>query len=230
MIRIQGLSHAFSMGKRGNTTRVPVLHDIDLVVAKEEIVAVTGKSGSGKSTLLNLVGGFIRPTSGEIEIDGCRVTAFGEGQWADFRLRHVGFVFQNYQLIPGMTVFENVELPLVLRKVEPKQRKTLTQEMLERVGLAKFSTFYTGELSGGMQQRVSVARSLIMRPPLILADEPTGSLDRENERLLLDFIRQLNQELKITFLIVTHDEEVASVANRRIHLQDGRIHAGRLAV
>ncbi|HOB86303.1 MAG TPA: ABC transporter ATP-binding protein [Bacillota bacterium] len=223
MIRIKGLSHTYRIGKRGRIIEVPVLHEIDLHVARKEIVAVTGRSGSGKSTLLNLISGFIRPSAGEIEIDGCPVTRFSEGEWADFRLQKIGFIFQNYQLIPGMTVYENVELPMVLRKVEPKQRRRLAEEMLERVGLAEFAAFYGDELSGGMQQRVSVARSLVLRPPLILADEPTGSLDSENERALLDFILQLNRELQVTFLIVTHDRRVASIAGRRIHLQDGRL-------
>lgn len=223
MVRIKRLNHTFTIGKRGKVITVPVLHDIDLQVAETEIVAVTGKSGSGKSTLLNLVGGLIRPTAGEIEINGRRVTGFSEGEWADFRLRNIGFIFQSYQLITGMTAYENVRLPLLLRRVPEKERDKLTAAMLEKVGLAEFAGFYPDELSGGMQQRVSVARSLITGPPLILADEPTGSLDSENERSLLELLRRLNRELKITILIVTHDRDVAAVAGRRIHLQDGRI-------
>lgn len=230
MIRINGLSHTFIIGKGRGKIQVPVLHDIGLEVKVQEIVAITGKSGSGKSTLLNLLSGFMRPGAGEIEINGCCVTGFSEGEWAEFRLKNIGFIFQSYQLIAGMTVFENVQLPLMLRRVAEKEREKLTEEMLERVGLNDYADFHPEELSGGMQQRVSVARSLINRPPLILADEPTGSLDSENERSLLDFIRQLNRELKVTFLIVTHDRDVAAVAGRRIHLQDGRIVKEGLAV
>ena len=223
MIRIEKLCHTFIIGKRGQAIHVPVLNDINLEVAPEEMVAITGKSGSGKSTLLNLIGGFIRPSAGSIRINGRCVTAFSEGEWADFRLRNIGFIFQSYQLIAGMTVAENVQLPLVLMGMDEKKRASLTDEMLERVGLEEFAGFYPDELSGGMQQRVSAARSLITRPPLILADEPTGSLDSENERALLDFICRLNKEFKVTFLIVTHDRDVAAVADRAIYLQDGCI-------
>jgi acetoin utilization transport system ATP-binding protein len=133
----------------------------------------------------------------------------------------MGFIFQSFQLIPSMTAYQNIELPLVLKGVTEKARKRRTQEMLDKVGLTDYAEHYPGELSGGQQQRVSVARALIVNPPLILADEPTGSLDSENEQALLRFIRELNRELGITFLMITHDSQVASIAHRTLTIRDG---------
>ncbi|MEF2247483.1 MULTISPECIES: ABC transporter ATP-binding protein [unclassified Paenibacillus] len=223
MIKVKGVSHQFRIGKKGKEKVVPVLHDIDLHVNKGEIVAIVGRSGSGKSTLLNLMSGYIRPSQGSIDVLGHMVTAMNEGQWADFRLEHYGFIFQSFQLIPSMTAYENVELPLVLKGEQGKARRKKVLEMLERVGLSEYADHYPGELSGGQQQRVSVARSLILEPPIVLADEPTGSLDSENEKQLLTMIQQLNHELGITFVIITHDEQVAAIAHRTITLQDGKI-------
>lgn len=223
MIRIEGLSHRFSIGKKGKERVVPVLHDVTLQVNKGEIVALVGRSGSGKSTLLNLISGYIRPSAGRITINGTEVTRFSEGEWADFRLRTMGFIFQSFQLLPSMTAFENVELPLVLKGVEERERQAKTMDMLKLVGLEDYAGHYPGELSGGQQQRVSIARALVGNPPLLLADEPTGSLDSENERELLEFIRKLNREHGITFLIITHDGEVASIAHRTLSIQDGRL-------
>lgn len=223
MIELNGVSHQFVIGKKGRERIVPVLHHIDMRVERGEIVAIVGRSGSGKSTLLHLISGYIRPTAGEIKVMDKTVTKLDEGEWANFRLAHFGFMFQSFQLIPSMTAFENVELPLVLRGVSPKQRTKRVHEMLERVGLSEFASHYPGELSGGQQQRVSVARALVLSPPIVLADEPTGSLDSENERELLRLIRELNREHGVTFLIITHDEQVAAVAHRTIAIRDGRI-------
>lgn len=227
MIKVKQLSHEFRIGKKEKERVVPVLHDIHLEVRQGEVVAIVGKSGSGKSTLLNLISGYIKPSSGQIIINGTDVTRFKEGEWSDFRLNHLGFIFQSFQLIPTMTAFENVQLPLVLKGVDEKLRKTQTEEILKRVGLLEYSGHYPGELSGGQQQRVSIARALIVNPPLILADEPTGSLDSDNERELLSFIKKLNKDYGITFLIITHDEEVASIAHRKIEIQDGHLIEGR---
>ncbi len=223
MIRVEGVNHQFKIGRKGKERIVPVLHDIHLQVNKGEIVSVIGRSGSGKSTLLNLISGYIRPSQGTIEVMGQTVTGMDEGQWANFRLGNYGFIFQSFQLIQSMTAYENVELPLVLRGVDVKERKKLVTAMLERLGLEDFKGHYPSELSGGQQQRVSVARSLILQPPIVLADEPSGSLDSENERQLLTMIKQLNHELGITFVIITHDDQVASIAHRTVTLQDGRI-------
>lgn len=223
MIKVKQLSHQFTVGKKGEKTTLPVLREISFEVETGEIVSIIGKSGSGKSTLLNLISGFIQPSEGEILIDGRQVTGFSEAEFANFRLQHVGFIFQSFQLIPSMTAFQNIELPLTFSGVDAAKRKKLTKEMLEKVGLLDFKDHYPSELSGGQQQRVSVARALVLNPPLILADEPTGSLDSETEADLLQFIQQLNSELGVTFLIITHDDAVAAIGNRSLSITDGRI-------
>lgn len=223
MIEMIQVNHQFAIGKKGKERVVPVLHNIDLHVQRGEIVAIVGRSGSGKSTLLNLMSGYIKPTSGSIRVAGQAVTALSEGDWANFRLAHLGFMFQSFQLIPSMTAFENAELPLVLMGTGVVERKKRVMELLEQVGVAEYSGHYPGELSGGQQQRVSVARSLMLNPPIVLADEPTGSLDSDNERQLLALIRHLNQDRGTTFVLITHDEQVASIAHRTIVLKDGHL-------
>lgn len=228
MITIKKVSHDFVIGKKGRQTIIPVLRDISFTVEKGEIVTIVGRSGSGKSTLLNLVSGFIHPKEGEIWIDGEKVSDLNETKFADFRINNLGFIFQSFQLIPSMTAFQNVELPLILKGVSENLRREQTEEMLKKVGLLDYQEHYPGELSGGQQQRVSIARALIVNPPIILADEPTGSLDSETEEELLEFITELNRDLGITFLIITHDDKVADIGNRKIVLADGRIEQGVL--
>ncbi|WP_042142279.1 ABC transporter ATP-binding protein [Paucisalibacillus sp. EB02] len=230
MIQIKELSHHFELGKKGQKTILPVLKGITMEVGKGEIVSVVGKSGSGKSTLLNLISGFIRPTEGEIRIDSELVSDLSEAKFADFRLEHIGFIFQSFQLIPSMTAYQNIELPLTLKGEDEKKRKEIVNRILEKVGLEDFQDHYPSELSGGQQQRVSIARALVLEPTLILADEPTGSLDSETEAEILEIIQKLNRELGITFLIITHDEEVAQIGNRTISIKDGRIMEGVTAV
>ena len=223
MIRIKGLSHEFVIGKRNNKQTVPVLHNINLSIYEGEIVSIVGKSGSGKSTLLNLISGFMKPTEGTIEISGTDVTDFSETKWANFRLEYIGFIFQSFQLIPSMTAFQNVELPLKLKGMEDKLRKKNVEAVLDKVGLLDHQDFYPSELSGGQQQRVGIARALITKPNLILADEPTGSLDSDTEQEFLSFIRELNKEEGITFVIITHDRDVAKVAHRTVEIQKGTL-------
>jgi acetoin utilization transport system ATP-binding protein len=223
MISINNLSHDFKIGKKGNKTIIPVLRDVSFEVERGEIVTIVGRSGSGKSTLLNLVSGFIRPKEGEIIIDGVTTSTMNESKFADFRIEHLGFIFQSFQLIPSMTACQNIELPLILKGIKEIERKNRTNEMLEMVGLSDYKDHYPGELSGGQQQRVSIARALVVNPPIILADEPTGSLDSETEEDLLDFIIKLNEDLGITFLIITHDDKVARIGHRTIELRDGRV-------
>ncbi|MCP3740909.1 ABC transporter ATP-binding protein [Rossellomorea sp. BNER] len=228
MLKIDELSHEFIIGKRGNKQHVPVLKDINFIVNEGEIISIVGRSGSGKSTLLNLISGYIKPTAGSIMIKGIDVTSLNEGKWADFRLENLGFIFQSFQLIPSMTAYENIELPLVMKGIDEKERKSKTKDMIVKVGLEKFAHHYPSELSGGQQQRVSIARALVLNPPIILADEPTGSLDNETEEELLQFIKELNKDLGITFLIITHDEKVAATADRVITLENGELKEGRM--
>jgi len=224
MIEARGLQHHFTIGKRGRERQVPVLRDIDLTIEQGEIVAIVGRSGSGKSTLLHILSGYLRPTAADaLRVQGQDVSGFGEGEWARFRLERYGFMFQSFQLIPSMTAFENIELPLTLKGVAPARRRARTFELMERFGIADNAGHYPGELSGGQQQRVSVARALALEPPLVMADEPTGSLDSANEANLLGLIRELNRERGTTFVLITHDEQVARIAHRRLLLQDGRL-------
>ncbi len=228
MITVKNVSHDFEIGKKGHKTIIPVLKDVSFTVNKGEIVTIVGRSGSGKSTLLNLISGFIHPKQGEIIINGSKVTEMNETKFADFRIENLGFIFQSFQLIPSMTAFQNIELPLILKGLSETARRVLIEEMLSKVGLLDYQNHYPGELSGGQQQRVSIARSLIVNPPVILADEPTGSLDSETEQDLLKFIIELNRDLGITFLIITHDDKVAEIGHRMIELKDGQIIEGKL--
>ncbi|KMJ58303.1 ABC transporter ATP-binding protein [Bacillus sp. LL01] len=221
MIRVQGLSHDFVVGKKNKEQRVSVLRDINMSIYEGEIVSIIGKSGSGKSTLLNLMSGFMKPTEGSIEIAGKDVTKMSEAEWSDFRLGHIGFIFQSFQLIPSMTAFSNVELALKIKGVGADERKKRVMEVLSRVGLEGFEEFYPSELSGGQQQRVGIARALVTKPRIIFADEPTGSLDSDTEQEFLNFIQDLNRNEGITFVIITHDKDVAKVANRTVELVAG---------
>ncbi|MWC30071.1 ABC transporter ATP-binding protein [Paenibacillus sp. MMS18-CY102] len=221
MIRLEQISHVYQLGKKGGERTVPVLKGINLHVNAGEIVTLVGRSGSGKSTLLHAACGFIRPTEGRVIIDGQDTSRFNEGEWADFRRSRIGVVFQSFQLIPSMTAFENAELPLVLEGVSEAERHQRTMQLFERFGLTDYAQHYPGELSGGQQQRVGIARALALRPSIVFADEPTGSLDSENERQFLTTLQQLNAEERITFLIITHDEHVASIGHRTVRMEDG---------
>jgi len=223
MIKVSRLSHDFIVGKKNKETRVPVLKNVDLSIYEGEIVSIVGKSGSGKSTLLNLMSGFMKPTSGTVEIAGTDVTKLTEAEWSDFRLKNIGFIFQSFQLIPSMSAFSNVELPLKIKGISKNERRTRVLEVLDRVGLKGFEEYYPSELSGGQQQRVGIARALITKPGIIFADEPTGSLDSETELEFLNFIQELNTKEGITFVIITHDKDVASVAHRTIELAEGSV-------
>lgn len=226
MIEIQNLQHTFAIGKKGKERHVPVLKGVTLNVGKGEIVAILGKSGSGKSTLLNVLAGFMSPESGSVKVDNQEITKLKEADMADFRLANFGFIFQNFQLMPGLNAFENIELPLKIKGIAAAERKAKVQQLLEKVGLAGVADHYPNELSGGQQQRVSIARALVTNPPILLADEPTGSLDSETEEEILSLIRSLNQSLGLTFVIITHDDEVANVAHRRYRLHDGELVKG----
>lgn len=223
MITIQNLNHTFKIGKKGQEKEVPVLRNVNIDVKQGEVVAILGKSGSGKSTLLNLMAGFMSPDSGSIQINGTELVGKNETEKAQFRLNNYGFIFQSFQLMPGLTAFENIELPLKLLGVAKQERQSRVKEMLTQVGLTDVSDHYPNELSGGQQQRVSIARALVGKPSILLADEPTGSLDSETEQEILQLIQLLNAHYGITFVIITHDEEVARTAHRQYRMHDGAI-------
>ena len=225
MIHIENLHHAFAIGKKGEERTVPVLKGVTLDVRQGDITAILGRSGSGKSTLLNILAGFMASESGTVTVNKREVSALNEAQMAAFRLENFGFVFQNFQLMPGLTAFENIELPLKIKGVQRDVRQAAVRGLMAEVGLAEVAGHYPNELSGG-QQRVSIARALVTKPPVILADEPTGSLDSETEQEILGLIRSLNRDFGITFVIITHDDEVASIAHRQYRLRDGELMKG----
>jgi putative ABC transport system ATP-binding protein len=219
LIHIHDLSKAYQRGEQ----RIPVLEGVNLDVADGEFVALMGPSGSGKSTLLNLIAGIDKPTSGRIEIAGIDIATLSEGELADWRAANVGFIFQFYNLMPVLTAFENVELPLLLTRLSRSERKRHVQAALERVSLADRIDHYPNELSGGQQQRVAIARAIVSDPTLIVADEPTGDLDRVTGAEVLDLLEQLNRELGKTIVMVTHDPKAAARARRLIHLEKGEL-------
>ncbi|WP_423798371.1 ABC transporter ATP-binding protein [Neobacillus sp. SAB-20_R2A] len=199
------------------------LKDTAMQVRKGEFVAIMGPSGSGKSTLLQLLGGLDQPTTGNIVVDGIDLTKLNEKERTLFRRTKVGFVFQNYQLLPMMTVGENIALSLTANNTPKNQIKTVVQKLLSEVNLQGKESAFPSQLSGGQQQRVAIARALAMKPSLILADEPTGNLDQKNGEDILKLLSKLNKEEKITVVMVTHDQQAAQVADRIIVVRDGMI-------
>jgi putative ABC transport system ATP-binding protein len=217
LIRIRELSKSYQRGGQ----HIPVLLDIQLDVMAGDFIALMGPSGSGKSTLLNLIAGIDQPSSGRIEIGGVDIASLSEGQLADWRARNVGFIFQFYNLLPVLTAFENVELPLLLTDLSARQRRAHAQAALEMVKLDDRMDHYPNELSGGQQQRVAIARALVSDPTLIVADEPTGDLDRHTGQEVLSLLDELNRNLGKTIVMVTHDPKAAERAHRMVHLDKG---------
>jgi putative ABC transport system ATP-binding protein len=204
-------------------SKVAALKGIDLAVSRGEFSALAGPSGSGKSTLLNMIGTLDRPTKGTVSYDGHVVSTLGVDALSDFRLRSLGFVFQAYNLIPVLTAVENVEYPLVLQGVDAAERRQLAHEALGWVGLETYAERRPDLLSGGQQQRVAVARAIVTRPSLVLADEPTANLDSKTGAQLLDLMQGLNKDHGITFLFSSHDGAVLERARRVVRLQDGEL-------
>jgi putative ABC transport system ATP-binding protein len=202
---------------------VRALDGVSLRVDAGEFVSVVGRSGSGKTTLLDLVGLLLRPTSGTVRIDGVDTATLKDGQRADTRGQRIGFIFQEYNLLPGLNVVENVMLPLRYSRSNVKDGRRRALELLEMVDLSDRASHRPDELSGGQQQRVAIARSLVNRPALVLGDEPTGSVDTETSQQLVGLMRQLNRDEKVTFVIVSHDLDLANQADRMIRLKDGRV-------
>ena len=200
---------------------VPVLNGITVDVPRGDFLALMGPSGSGKTTLLNLIAGIDRPTAGSITVDGREISRFNESALASWRARHVGFIFQLYNLIPVLNAFENVELPLLLTKLSKKQRRQHVEAALNIVSLGDRMFHYPRQLSGGQEQRVAIARAVVTDPTIIVADEPTGDLDAKNAHETLDLLRQLNEEFEKTIVMVTHDPKAAQHAKRILHLEKG---------
>ena len=199
------------------------LRGVDLIIENGEFTALVGPSGSGKTTLLQLIGLLDQPTTGRVFINGKDATHLNRDQRADVRRGAIGFIFQFFALIPTLTAYENIEMPLLLNGVKPNERRARVNQMLESVGLADRAHHRPDQLSGGQQQRVSVARALAIRPSLILADEPTANLDTENGRQVMELMRRLNTETGTTFVFATHDPRVISFAKRVVTLRDGVI-------
>ncbi|MGH8614672.1 MAG: ABC transporter ATP-binding protein, partial [Gammaproteobacteria bacterium] len=217
LILVQNLSKSYRKGAQ----IVPVLESIDLRVEEGDFLALMGPSGSGKTTLLNLIAGIDTPDEGSIRAAGVDITRLPESQLADWRASHVGFVFQFYNLMPVLTAFENVEIALLLSKLSRRQRKEHVALVLKLVGLEDRMAYYPAQLSGGQQQRVAIARAVVSDPTLIVADEPTGDLDRNSAAEVLDLMERLNQEFGKTIVMVTHDQRAADKAHRVLHLDKG---------
>ncbi len=219
VLAVRGLAKSIRSGSR----TVEILRGIDFSIPAGEFVVIQGPSGSGKSTLLGLLAGLDRPTAGDVLLDGQPLAGLPEDEMALLRGRKIGFVFQAYQLVPTLTALENVMLPLDLTGCGDAEARSRAVALLHQVGLADREDHYPVQLSGGEQQRVALARAFVTRPPIVLADEPTGNLDSRNGALVLDVLLQLNRESGATLVMVTHDDSLAARASRRITLMDGRV-------
>ena len=213
MIRIENITKSFGS--------LQVLKGIDLHIAKGEVVSIVGPSGAGKTTLLQIIGTLDRPDSGMVCVDSIDTTSLSQRQLSDFRNRHLGFVFQFHQLLPEFTAIENIMIPAYIAGVSQKQAKARAEELLQFMGLADRASHKPAELSGGEKQRVAVARALVNNPAVILADEPSGSLDTKNKQELHQLFFDLRDKYGQTFVIVTHDEQLATITDRTIHMRDG---------
>ena len=219
LVRIRGLEKTYTRGAE----RLHVLQDLDLDIPSGDFLALMGPSGSGKTTLLNLMGGLDRPSAGSLEVDGERIDRASGRQLAAWRARHVGFVFQFYNLLPVLTAARNVELPLLLTRLSKSERRKRVATALEVVGLADRTEHYPRQLSGGQEQRVGIARAIVSDPTLLLCDEPTGDLDRKMGDEILDLLSALNRDHGKTIVMVTHDPKAAERATRTLHLDKGRL-------
>ncbi len=219
IIEVKNLHKEYPLGEE----TVVALGQINLTVQRGEICCIFGTSGSGKSTLLNLLAGMEKPTSGEVWIGGVPVSRLSEEQLAAFRQRHLGFVFQSYNLLPGLTATENVAMPLMFRGVGQQQRESAAREMLCRVGLSHRLDHYPGQMSGGQQQRAGIARAFLARPDVVFADEPTGNLDSKTTVEVMEMICAFSRDFHQTIILVSHDPEMAAYADRIVTLIDGAI-------
>lgn len=218
MIKLENIYKIYKIGEN----EVFALNGINLEIKEKEFVSIIGPSGSGKSTLMNMIGCLDVPTKGTYSIDGTKTSDLSENKLAEIRNKKIGFIFQNFNLLPKLTAIENVELPLIYMGVPSSKRRKMAEEALIRVGLEKRMYHKPMELSGGQQQRVAIARALSSKPPVILADEPTGNLDTKSGKEIMEMIKMLNKEGK-TIILITHDNNVAMQANRIVRIQDGQI-------
>ncbi|MEP6939855.1 MAG: ABC transporter ATP-binding protein [Rudaea sp.] len=219
LVEIRNVSKVYERGKQ----KVEVLHHIDLDIAQGDFLALMGPSGSGKTTLLNLIGGLDSPTEGSLGVGGTRIDNLGQGALAKWRASNVGFIFQFYNLLPMLSAQKNVELPLLLTKLNGAQRKKNASVALQLVGLADRATHKPTELSGGQQQRVAIARAIVSDPTLLVCDEPTGDLDRQSAEDVLGLLQMLNKEHGKTIVMVTHDPKAAEYARHTLHLDKGTL-------
>lgn len=208
-------------GKKG--THVTPLKNLNLEVEQGEFLALMGPSGSGKTTLLNLIAGIDQPTEGELMIDGLDIGRLSRSKLASWRADYIGYIFQLYNLVPVLTAYENVELPLLLHNLNRKERHAKVVTTLELVGLSERHSHYPNQLSGGQEQRVAIARAIVVDPKIIVADEPTGDLDADSAVSIMNLLVRLNSELGKTFIIVTHDPKSADYAHRTLHLEKGQL-------
>jgi putative ABC transport system ATP-binding protein len=222
IVRVHGVHKFFTRGSE----QIDVLNDLSLEVADGEFLALMGPSGSGKTTLLNLIAGLDKPSQGEVWVGGQLISSMSEGQLARWRTRHVGFIFQFYHLLPVLTAYENVELPLLLLPLSAAERRRQATTALDLVGLSDRLKHRPGQLSGGQQQRVGIARAIVTDPSLIVADEPTGDLDARSAEEILDLMGELRRSLNKTILLVTHDRRAAQRAQRLLHLDKGKLVEG----
>lgn len=207
---------------------VVALERVNLAIPQGQICCIYGESGSGKSTLLNQLAGMEKPTKGGVRITGVSISRLDERQLAEFRQKHLGFVFQSYNLLPNLNAIENVAMPLMFRGVPKRKRETIARAMLKRVGLGKRINHYPTQMSGGQQQRVGIARAFVTRPQVVFADEPTGNLDSKTKTEVMDMICSFARDFNQTIVLVTHDDNMAQYADRIVTLLDGRIIGDRL--
>ncbi len=221
-LRAEHLSKVYDEGP----ARIQVLDDVSLVVARGEMVAIVGASGSGKSTLLHILGLLDVPSSGSVVVDGTPADGLSESRKSALRNRSLGFVYQFHHLLPEFTALDNVAMPLIVRRADRGQARAQAREVLAQVGLAAREGHYPGQLSGGERQRVALARALVTRPACVLADEPTGNLDRHTAHNMFELLTRVNRESGTAFAIVTHDPELAARADRQLHMENGRLLPG----
>ena len=224
IVDVQELTKVYQKG----STEIRPLDRVSLSVEEGEFLALMGPSGSGKTTLLNIIAGIDNPTSGTVRVAGADLGSLSDAELSKWRVRNVGYIFQIYNLVPVLTAFENVELPLLLFKMSRGERRKRVETALKAAGIADRGDHFPRQLSGGQEQRVAIARAIVTDPRIIVADEPTGDLDAQSEVEILDLLKALNERFAKTFVMVTHDPEAASYASRNLHLTKGVLHEGML--